>query len=101
MPWLREAEKLVNLHRVGFASPSTIHQEADMKIPFQAETNFTTTEDEVLISQDPDGTFDVATVAFTRDGAARLVEILHGFLADDSWGQDAPPPSTAQDSKPL
>jgi len=21
MPWLREAEKLVNLHRVGFASP--------------------------------------------------------------------------------
>ena len=28
MPWLREAEKLANLDRVGFASPSTIHQEA-------------------------------------------------------------------------
>jgi hypothetical protein len=30
MPWLREAEKLANSHRVGFASPSTIHQEASM-----------------------------------------------------------------------
>lgn len=28
MPWLREAEKLANSYRVGFASPSTYHQEA-------------------------------------------------------------------------
>jgi hypothetical protein len=28
MPWLREALKPVNLHRVGLPSPSTVHQEA-------------------------------------------------------------------------
>ena len=28
MPWLRKALTLANLNRVGFASPSTVHQKA-------------------------------------------------------------------------
>lgn len=57
-----------------------------MRIPFQAETTIFVSDEEIIISQDPEGTFDAQTVAFNRSAAELLLVKLQSVLSDAEWG---------------